>query len=115
MEIKIKGTGEIRNLEYRVQQNDADIPQDWSAEYALSDPDIRMNSDGEYETSSETYEWWADLFACMERCDDMAKKISASEAKFILEDIGFDFDHDPDGSYSRYESALKEYIKGTEK
>lgn len=115
MEIKIKETGEIKNLEYRVQQNDTDIPQDLSAEYALSDPDIQMNPYCEYEAPGETYEWWASLFACMERCDSMEKKVGATEAKAILEEVGFDFDRDPEGSYSRYESALKKYIEEIDK
>ncbi len=115
MKIKIKGTGEVRSLEYLVQRHDEDIPQDFSAEYALADPDIRMNSDGEYETSSETYEWWRNLFTCMERCDDMEKKVGVTEAKIILEEVGFDFDRDPEGSYSRYESALKKYIEEMDK
>lgn len=109
MKIRIKETGEIKNLEYLVQRH-GDAPQNWAEEYALDDPDIKVNSEGEYEAPAETYEWWADLFACMERCDSMEKKVGATAAKAILEEVGFDFDRDPEGSYSRYESALKKYI-----
>lgn len=69
MKVKIRETGEIKDLEYLIQENETSFPQDWASEFVCECDDEDVNfldeGDAEIEMSQETYDWWSDIFKCM--------------------------------------------------
>ena len=113
MKVKIKETGEIKDLEYLIQKSETDFPKDLAAEYVYDDENVDqlwgVEDDAEAEMSQETYDWWADLFACMEHCDEMMREMDPED----LETVKLIADPDPNDleTYFRLESALEREIK----
>lgn len=113
MKVKIKETGEIKYLEYLVQKSETDFPQDWAAEYVYDDenidPLVNDEDDAEAKMDQETYGWWADLFKCMEHCDEMMQEMTSED----LETVKLIADPDPNDleTYYKFESALEREIK----
>lgn len=113
MKVKIKETGGIEDLEYLVQKSETDRPQDWAAEYVYDDEyvrPLRNDEDGaEAEMPQETYEWWSDIFKCMEHCDEMMKGMDPETLETIELIAGPDY-HDLE-TYYRFEAALEREVK----
>ena len=42
MKVKIKETGEIKDLEYLIQQSETDLPQDIASEYVYDDENVEQ-------------------------------------------------------------------------
>ncbi len=113
MKVKIKETGEIRELNYFVQKSETDYPQDLAGEYVYDDENVSLlrndEDDAKAEMPQETYEWWVDLFACMEHCDEMMREIDPEDietAKLIADPDSRDLE-----TYYKFESALEREIK----
>lgn len=108
MKVKIKETGEIKNLEYLVQQSETDYPQDLASEYVYDDENVdsgwNSGDDAEAQMLQETYEWWADIFKCMEHCNKMMQLMPPE----VLDDIYLIYGPDPNDleTYYRFEAAL---------
>ncbi len=113
MKVKIKETGEIKDLEYLIQKSETDFPKDLAAEYVYDDENVDqlcgVEGDAEAQMDQERYEWWADLFACMEHCDEMMREMDPED----LETVKLIADPDPNDleTYFRFESALEREIK----
>ena len=113
MKVKIKETGEIKDLEYLIQKSETDFPKDLAAEYVYDDENVDqlcgVEGDAEAQMDQETYEWWEDLFACMEHCDEMMREMDPED----LETVKLIADPDPNDleTYFRFESALEREIK----
>lgn len=113
MKVKIKETGEIRDLNYLVQERETDYPQDLASEYVYDDENVdflRCDEDGaEAQMDQETYEWWADLFACMEHCDEMMRELDPED----IETVKLIADPDPNDleTYYKFEYMLEREIK----
>lgn len=113
MKVKIKETGEIRDLNYLVQERETDYPQDLASEYVYDDENVdflRCDEDGaEAKMDQETYEWWVDLFKCVEHCDEMMRKMGPED----IETVKLIADPDPNDleTYYKFESALEREIK----
>lgn len=117
MKVKIKETGEIKDLEYLIQQSETDFPQDWASEYvcdAAYDAEVEYlynDEDGvKVQMSQETYEWWSDIFKCMEHCDEMMKGMDSEALETIELIAGPDY-HDLE-TYYGFEAALEREVKG---
>lgn len=113
MKVKIKETGEIKDLEYLIQKSETDRPQDWASEYVYDDENVdflRCDEDGaEAKMDQETYEWWSNIFKCMEHCDEMMREMDPEDietAKLIADP---DF-HDLE-TYYGFEAALEREVK----
>ena len=113
MKVKIKETGEIKDLEYLIQRGETDRPLDWAAEYAFDDenvsPLLNDEDDAKAEMPQETYEWWSDIFRCMEHCDEMMREMDPEDietAKLIADPDSRDLE-----TYYKFESALEREIK----
>lgn len=113
MKVKIKETGEIKDLEYLIQQSKTDFPQDIASEYVYDDEDVDSlrgsGDDAEAQMPQETYEWWYNIFKCMEHCDEMMKGMDPE----VLEDIWSIYSPDPNDleTYYKFEAALEREVK----
>lgn len=113
MKVKIKETGEIRELNYLIQRGETDRPLDWAAEYVYDDENVdflRCDEDGaEAKMDQETYEWWAALFRCMEHCDEMMREMDPED----IETVKLIADPDPNDleTYYKFEYMLEREIK----
>lgn len=113
MKVKIKETGEIKDLEYLIQQSETDLPQDIASEYVYDDENVEQTwnsgDDAEAQMLQETYEWWADVFKCKEHCDEMMRLIDPE----VLEDIWSIYGPDPNDleTYYKFEAALEREVK----
>lgn len=113
MKVKIKETGEIRDLEYLIQKNKTDWPQDLASEYVYDDENVEQTwdseDDAEAQMPKETYEWWSDIFKCMEHCNEMMRDMDPE----ALDDIYLI--HGPDcndlETYYGFEAALEREVK----
>ena len=113
MKVKIKETGEIKDLEYLIQKSETDYPQDLASEYVYDDENVdflRCDEDGaEAQMDQETYEWWAALFRCMEHCDEMMREIDPETLDDIFWSAGPDtYDLE---TYYGFEAALEREIE----
>ena len=112
MKIKIKETGETKDLEYLIQESETDRPQDLTAEYVYEDEDVEQTwnsgDDAEAQMPQETYEWWADIFKCMERCNEMMQLMDPE----VLDDIYLIYGPDPNDleTYYRFEAAIEREV-----
>lgn len=110
MKIKIKETGEVKDLEYLIQESGTDRPQDLAAEYVYDDENVAPlwgTGDGaEAQMDQETYKWWADLFTCMEHCNEMMREMDPEDLKTVK----LIADPDPNDleTYYRFEYMLGE-------
>lgn len=113
MKVKIKETGEIKDLEYLIQKSETDWPQDCASEYVYDDENVEQtwgSEDGaEAQMPQETYEWWADIFKCMEHCDEMMKEMDPETLETIELIAGPDY-HDLE-TYYGFEAALEREVK----
>lgn len=113
MKVKIKETGELKDLEYLIQRGETDRPLDWAAEYVYDDenvdPLVNDEDGAEAKMDQETYEWWADIFKCMEHCDELMREMAPED----IETVKLIADPDPNdlGTYYKFESALEREIK----
>ena len=113
MKVKIKETGEIRELNYLIQRGETDRPQDWASEYVYDDENVSPlrndEDDAEAQMDQETYEWWSDIFKCMEHCDEMMREIDSETLDDIFWSAGPDtYDLE---TYYGFEAALEREIK----
>lgn len=112
MKVKIKETGEIKNLEYLIQQSETDFPQDIASEYVYDDEDVDSllgsGDDAEAQMPQETYEWWANIFKCMEHCNELMQLIDPE----VLDDIYLIHSPDPNDLeiYYGFEAALEREV-----
>lgn len=113
MKVKIKETGEIKDLEYLIQKSETDWPQDCASEYVYDDENVEQTwgsgDDAEAKMPQETYEWWADIFKCMEHCDEMMKGMDPETLETIKLIAGPDY-HDLE-TYYKFEAALEREVK----
>lgn len=113
MKVKIKETGEIRELNYLIQRGETDRPQDWASEYVYDDenvdPLVNDEDGAEAKMDQETYEWWADIFKCMEHCDELMREMDPED----LETVKLIADPDPRDleTYYKFEYVLEREIK----
>lgn len=113
MKVKIKETGEIRDLEYLIQKSETDFPQDLASEYVYDDENVdslwNSGDDAEAQMPQETYEWWRNLFACMEHCNEMMRGMDPEALETIKLIAG------PDSNdletYYAFEAALEREVK----
>ena len=113
MKVKIKETGEIRDLECLIQKSETDRPQDIASEYVYDDEDVDQTWDSEDDAEAsmpqETYEWWSDIFKCKEHCDEMMRGMDPE----TLDDIWLIAGPDPNDleTYYKFEAALEREVK----
>lgn len=114
MKVKIKETGEIRELEYLIQRGETDRPQDLASEYVYDDENVdslwgNSEDDAEAQMDQETYEWWANLFACMEHCDEMMREMDPED----IETVKLIAAPDPNDleTYYKFEYMLEREVK----
>lgn len=113
MKIKIKETGEIKDLGLYIQINETDYPQDWASEYVYDDENVDplwgTGDDAEAQMDKETYKWWENIFRCMKHCDEMMQEMDPED----VETVKLIADPDPNDleTYYKFEYMLEREIK----
>lgn len=95
---------EIRDLNYR--KNELDYTEDLVG----SGPMPAYNDDVDaYEMTEDEYNWWKNLIAMQERCDELEEEISDQDAiEEMKEQCG---NTDLEDSIRQYKYLLEEYIE----